>query len=182
MHRLKEFLHLAAFSLDVPFEPGSHLTDLWQPRMDWHVRSTDNGRGGFWYQPGVRLVSLISISLVNDSSLVTDWSTEVCVGYSQYVLGSGFRNLFFSFFGYVLMHFYWDIRNDRYHIQFILKSPITNVDSWPLQSMLLTAPTGKDVRYKFELEIGKWISPRKIARILMMSLDRLFMYQSSEKI
>ena len=99
MHHLKEFLYLAAFRLDVPFEPGSHLTDLWQPKMDWRIRSKDNGRGGFWYQPGVRLVSLISISLVNDSSLVTDWSTEVCVGYSQYVLGSGFRNLFFHSLG-----------------------------------------------------------------------------------
>ena len=32
MRRLKEFLYLAAFRLDVPFEPGSHLTDLRQPR------------------------------------------------------------------------------------------------------------------------------------------------------
>ena len=62
MHCLKEFLHLAAFSVDVPFGPGSHLTDLWQPKMGWHVRSTDNGRGGFWYQLEVRLGSLISIS------------------------------------------------------------------------------------------------------------------------
>jgi len=47
MHRLKEFLYLEAFSIGVLFGPGSHLTDLRQPKLDWHVQSKDNGLGGF---------------------------------------------------------------------------------------------------------------------------------------
>jgi len=60
MHCLKEFLYLEAFSVGVLFGPVSHLTDLWKPKLDWHVRSKDNGRGGFWYQ----LAVLFGLSLV----------------------------------------------------------------------------------------------------------------------
>ena len=72
MHRLKEFLHLAAFSLDVRFGPDNQR---WIGTFGARITAEE----GFGTNRWCVWVLSFQFLLVNNSYLVIDWSTEFCV-------------------------------------------------------------------------------------------------------